>query len=570
MNFNDKHHMRYQDDLDRERIIYYNGQYYRIKEAYFSGGPYSMPHGLWDPFGPWRMARPIPHNLEYWTDLDYRYQNTMRDALKKVTTEHYESDLASVTFNGSLLNAPIGTKVEVLNLYTITVQFGDSKLNYSVEIDPQKVYHIDYMANGALRSVIGRVSDIDVVNGKDYRGDKTVYTVLNVDCSNDFKSNKRLIDSRDIRYIQCLTDLQTASSITKTFIGTREPDDPYYQYGAWFNPTESLYKVRNKQGEWVDVKSKPNENPEKGNYWKFNPNTFEWELNKIPEFIPDGVRECIWNFNESSERWERQLSVPRPMTTQLAKPENIPNEYWMPSKPETVAYYGKEWYFNTHFMMWTQREPKPKTAIDPTKQYYYDELTENWIIIPKVPDEQEELLDYINLLIENDWPIGVLSEIYVYGDDGNGNINWHKDVPVQPAIEFDGGIFGWVYSNNANRWFVTPRVPTYREKDNEWIWDTPNYFRIPKKTANDSRIIFNFYYNRWFYYPDLEDINNIDGTNDYPMKYESYNINRDQISKLYTQTSIMYFYTHASNNDRYLLVGDRHNWDRLARVDYTG
>ena len=557
MEFNDNHNMRYQDDLDRERIIYYNGQYYRIKEAYFSGGPYSMPHGLWDPFGPWRMARPIPHNLEYWTDLDYRYQNTMKETLKKITTEHYQSDLATVTFNDSLLNAPIGTEVEVMNLYKISVLFGDENLNYSVEIDPTKVYHIDYMSDGKLRSIIGRVFNVDVIQGKDYRGDKATYTILNVDCSNDFNSDKRLVDSRDIRYIQCLNDLQTASSITKTFIGTREPDDPYKQYGAWFNPTTSIYKVRNKKGEWIDVAGKPEENPGVGFYWKFNPDNFQWILNKIPEFKPDDIRECVWEFQETSERWERKPSVSRPRMAQLAKPEFVPNEYWMPNKPESVAYYGKEWYFNTKYMMWTQREPMPKDTLAENKQYWYDETTENWITIPKKPETE-------------------IFEPLFYGDDGNGNMGWHMQIVsmdnVTKTFEFDGGIFGWIYSDTFNRWFVTPLVPTYSEKNNSWIYEVPGYYDLPKESREGFKNIFSYYYNRWFYYPIMEDINSIDNTADNAMMYDSYRIDKHKTANIYTETSIMYFYRYSAytNNDRCVLVGDRHNWDRLTRVDYVG
>lgn len=564
MDIYDKHHRRYIDDLDRERILYYNGQYYRIKEAYFSGGPYAMPHGLWDPFGPWRMARPIPHNLEYWTDLDYRYQNTVCNTLKKVGTHFH---IGEAEINKDLLCVPLGTKINIKNIYSVTILFGDTNLNYTIDIDPDKVYHIDYMENAVLQSVIGRVVDCDLYKAKDYRGEDAPYTMLKLDCSRDFEHDIRNIDSRDIRYINCLSDIQKSSSITKTFIGVREPDDPYGEFGAWYNPSESKYYLKTEEG-WKDITSKPEEDPGEDKYWHWNSNKFEWEVKEIPACEDDNGREYVWIFNESTERWERQLHVPKPLVSPLPKPSNIYSDSWMYSKPNDVAEYGQEWYFNTILMEWDKRDSKPKEDPGEDKEWYFNEGTDSWITIPARGDRQV-FNGTLDDLANNTY------KTWVYSSMGD-QIGWFEE-EVEPPLDtetFDEELYTWIYNPKTNDWYVTPKVYTYNPDKNEWTLEKPAFYEEVTTTREGYKAIYNYYYNLWFEYPIQDNINEIikSKIDEKDMIYDVYTAEVNRTGKLVDHRVVLYFMNRWYNhNDRHILVGNRHNWDKIAYWNtYTG
>ena len=264
---------RYIDDLDRERLIYYQGQYYKMKESLFSHAyDTSVMRLLLDPLGSWRLNRPDPIPMEYWKDLDYKYQSTMRECLNKFGTHFHYNDYE---MDVSLLTVPIGTKIDVKITPTITILFGKSDLNYSVDIEKDKVYKIDYLEDATISSILGKVINCNVVDTFDYRGAKTKHTILCVDCSEDFGSDIRYIDSRNIRFIMSLSDLQKSMSVTRSYIGIEEPDDKHGEFGGWYNPETGEYKVY-KDGEWITVPKKPDEEPEEGKKWNYNSNKMEW------------------------------------------------------------------------------------------------------------------------------------------------------------------------------------------------------------------------------------------------------------------------------------------------------
>ena len=263
---------RYIDDLDRERLIYYQGQYYKIRESLFSNAyDTSVLRIMLDPLGPWRIARPHPVSMDYWKDLDFRYQNTMRQCLEKFST-HYHYNEYSV--NMDLLTVPIGTSIEVKYTPTITILFGDKSLNYSIDIDKDKVYKIDYVEDATLKSILGKVIECNIVDGYDYRGAKTKYVVICIDSSGDFKSNVVYIDSRNIRFISSLSDIQKSMDVTRSYVGVEEPVK-HGEFGGWYNPETGEYKI-SKDSEWIVVPKKPDEDPEEGKKWSYDSEKMEW------------------------------------------------------------------------------------------------------------------------------------------------------------------------------------------------------------------------------------------------------------------------------------------------------
>lgn len=485
---------RYRDDLDRERLLYYNGQYYRIKEAYYSGGPYSVPHMLWDPYGPWRFARPIPHDLDYWTDLDYRYQNTVYAKLKEITTHFHHS---AITPNIDLLTAPLGASVNVKYTPIITIAFGDSSLNYSVEIDKDKVYRIDYLSNAVLTSIVGRVKVANITSGTDYRGNKMDYVILAIDCSTDFGSDVRTIDSRDIRYIKCLNDIQESLEINRSYIGTVEPDGTHGGFvNFWYNPSTNEYKVRQEDGSWKVISEKPTEKPDSGKYYRFNYDTMSWDMVDIPE-IGDSIKNRIYVFDRDQGIWiiqpkeEKPLAPIIPALTKDQLPENVK---FMPSKPDTVARYGKECYFNHVANEWKERERYSGNKPIFMTGTLYDEGTEVAIF-----NHEEEV-----------WITATTPKLDFEAYENFSKIAYYKDgdfVIEDPdynyyTAKYDSHLYSIILNTDNNQTYITPRV--YGYKDNHWILEDTNQFMSiddDYKPMEGYCWKFSYYFNRWIQYP---------------------------------------------------------------------
>ena len=267
---------RYYDDRERSHLLYFRGQYYRMQQMQYQPR-YDFFNFLMDTFGPWRLPHRIPKTMDYWKDLDYRYRDTVRRYLDSSGTHFHAGHLNT---QPDLSMSPIGTSVELRFSPAITILFGDKANNYTVEINKDKIYHIDYMHNAELVSILGKVTGMRTIEGGDYRGIGTTYVILNVDCSNDFDSNIASIDSRDIRFIMSMEDLQQSTSITRTYIGVTEPEDIHGEFGAWFNPETGEYQLYTTEG-WKAIPVKPTEEPEEGKQWVYNDKEVKWEQQNI-------------------------------------------------------------------------------------------------------------------------------------------------------------------------------------------------------------------------------------------------------------------------------------------------
>lgn len=267
---------RYYDDRVGDTLLYFQGQYYKMQQMQYSPR-YDFFNFLMDTFGPWRLPTRIPKTMDYWRDLDYRYRDTMRRYLNSTGTHFHTGE---ITTQVDMSLSPIGTKVEINWNPIVTVMFGDTKHNYSVEIHRDEVYHIDYMHNATLESVLGKVIGSRNIEGNDYRGASSNYVILNIDCSEDFNSNIVSIDTRDIRFIMAMKDLQQSTSITRTHIGIEEPDSKHGEFGAWFNPATGEYKILTTDG-WKVIPVKPTEEPEEGKQWVYNDKDVVWEQQDI-------------------------------------------------------------------------------------------------------------------------------------------------------------------------------------------------------------------------------------------------------------------------------------------------
>ena len=456
MNNSDKG--RYRDDLERERLIYANGEYYRVRENWFSGGPYAVPRMFFDPYGPWRMARPVRHPLHYWEDLEFKYQGRLRDDLR-LYYKHYIKDGEDGDLS-MLSTTPLGANVTAKMTPIIEIAFGDSSLNYKVEVEDGKVYRIDYMKDATLSTVIGRIASCDLANGYDYRGKETQYVVIKVDCSMDFESDVRLIDSRTIRYIKSLEELQTATSVTRTFVSTVEPEDTHGEYGGWYNPKTNEYFVKNNSGGWVPIPTKPSEEPEEGKYWSYNSDNVQWEQKEIPPKPEDFTPNTVWTFDFDEEKWKEDNIAPKE-PIEPSDGEDISEEYkdrFVPAEPSDPPGYGKEWYWHFNDKRWKKRDIMPDDGI----RYIYNQTYNVWEPGTYVVNESTE----IKTTIENYITINNLN-YYVWYNVEDGNYK------ISPNVS--------TYNPETNTWEVKPsekyNIPTEEPKDG-YEWTYSSYFNL--------------------------------------------------------------------------------------------
>ena len=82
------------------------------------------------------------------------------------------------------------------------------------------------------------------------------------------------IDSRNIRFISSLSDIQKSMDVTRSYVGVEEPVK-HGEFGGWYNPETGEYKI-SKDGEWIVVPKKPDEDPEEGKKWSYDSEKMEW------------------------------------------------------------------------------------------------------------------------------------------------------------------------------------------------------------------------------------------------------------------------------------------------------
>lgn len=500
--------IRYYDDLARERLIYFNGEYYKMREEFLLGTPYTVPRFQWDPYGPWRMARPVQHPMRYWTDLDYRYQHRVREAVTRFK-QHYVKDGYDTQIDG-LMIAPLGATVQVKHIPAITINFGDKNFNYSVEVTTDKVYRIDYLSDGTLYTIIGKISDSKTLAGVDYRGKDIYYVLLTVDCSSDFGSNLRYVDSRDIRYICALSDLQTNTSVTNTYIGLEEPDSD--EYGGWYNPLTREYKLFH-NGKWYTMPEKPTDAPE-GKFYSYDVDKMEWILKDIPPIPSMYHRGQIWTFNDVQGYWELEYVAPRP-TTGLVYPE-LTNEaliedYYIP--PCNISDYDisndEEAYWNLYYKVWKTRQIQPEPPGEGLV-YEFDHKEECWVGVR--PNE---------LIV------------------GEGQIEWYDfntrqwifGTPVEPNVNEFPDYYAWVYYTEGRMVYMRKEL-TYNEKDNTWSLEATKIFDKPKESCKEG-YFWRYYpsYNQWFQTP-ISDV-----SRNLPMNINGEVANRDYEYPIYRNTN---------------------------------
>lgn len=293
---------RYKSDLERERIIYANGQYWRIKEEMFSGGPFAVPTYIWDPYGPWRMASPWRMPAHYWNDLNLKHSKKQREILNQFM--HKAEPRGEQEPMEDLMAVPIGTYVEdIKQIIYLTIGFGDKKLNYTVPIVRDEIYRIDYYEDATLKSIVGKVRIITIHSGKDYRGKPEIYCILQVDTSDTFDAYMHIINTKDIRYIKDVKEMANESLIiNRCYVGPEEPENAE-EYGMWVDPAAGIIRIRI-NSEWTIVNTiKPEETPEEGMYWKFNYKTCQWNQKEIPDKPTSIDPKIDFEFNEHDGKW---------------------------------------------------------------------------------------------------------------------------------------------------------------------------------------------------------------------------------------------------------------------------
>lgn len=500
-----RHHVRYYDDMTRERLIYYNGEYYKMREEFLSGGPYTVPRLIWDPYGPWRMARPVQHPMRYWTDLDYRYQHRVKEAVTKFRN-HYVKDGHDNQIDG-LMIAPLGSYVTVKQVPQITIKFGDSNFNYTVEVDSNKVYRLDYLADGTLSTVIGKITDSKTYLGTDYRGKDTYYVILTIDCSSDFGSDIRYVDSRDIRYICPLSDLQSNVSITNTYIGVDEPDSE--EYGGWYNPiTQEYYILR--QDEWVKMPNKPSDAPE-GKYYRYDIENMEWVLDDVPPMPSTYRRNQIWVFDEERGYWESTYVMPKPKNPPSI---SLTNEYLLDRYigpcmlDESKVNSDTEIYYNVVDNAWDYRSIQPESPNIEHLVYLFDHGHREWVGVHQntktLAEDQIAFYDFKTM----EW-------IIVDKND-------HPEVVESPDF------FSWVLYPERGVYFYMDKKYTYNIKENTWSLESDNIFNKPDTPCKEGYYWkYYSYYNTWFQTP----INN--ASRKLPLNINGEIINRDYEYPIY-------------------------------------
>ena len=460
---------RYRDDLERERLIYSNGEYFRVREAWFTGGPFDPPR-FWHPpyttFRPFWMAGPRRvHPLHYWTDLDYRYQGRMKNELVRYF-KHYENDPnGGVPGIPGYATLPLGSKVTTKVIPIIEIAFGDSQFNYQVAIEEGGIYRIDYMENATLTSIIGRIANFEVSEGYDYRGAKIEYTVLKVDCSSEFGADIKLVDSRNIRYIKNVEELVSATALPMVFVGTNEPDPA--DYSGWYNPMTSEFKVyKNKDDGWVKFDTKPEEEPEAGKYWWYNQEENEWIQKDIPDFNPQFKEpNSVWVFDTSEEKWKMQPIAIKPDYTIPIK-EDLPEEYqdrYIPTKPHDLIDSSKEYYYNLNSDIWKTRDKKP----DNMKYGYFNHVSEAWCE-----------------LTEEEW------------NDEVSEDTESAEVKANIESNIDIGKFYVLLNEENHKYRIHPRIMTFDEVENRWYLDTDKSIDIPE--LGEAKEGYSWLYNSWY------------------------------------------------------------------------
>ena len=501
-----RHGIRYYDDLARERLIYFNGEYYKMREEFLGGTPYTVPRFHWDPYGPWRMARPVHHPMRYWTDLDYRYQHRVREAVTKFR-QHYVKDGFDTQIDG-LMIAPLGASVHVKQIPVITINFGDRNFNYSVEIDNEKVYRIDYLANGTLSTVIGKLTDTKTLPGTDYRGKDIYYVILTIDCSSDFGSNLRYIDSRDIRYICALSDLQTNTSVTNTYIGIDEPDSD--EYGGWYNPLTREYKLLHND-EWYTMPEKPSDVPE-DKYYSYDIDKMEWVLKDIPPMPSTYHRGQIWTFNDVQGYWELAYVAPRPGDPQYPEITNEELiEKYIPNCP--VSDYDisndEEAYWNMYNNAWQVRQKQPESPGEDLV-YVFDHEEICWVGVRP-----------------NELTVGE-GQVEWYDFDSK---QWYVGTPVEPGLNEFPEFYAWVYCDYGKMVYMK-KVPTYNEVDNTWSLEATKIFDKPKEECKEGYIWrYMPSYNQWFQIPESDIVRKL------PMNINGEIANRDYEYPIYRNSN---------------------------------
>ena len=511
-----RHNIRYYDDLTRERLIYYNGEYYKMREEFFAGTPFTVPRMIWDPYGPWRMARPVQHPMRYWTDLDYRHQHRVREAVTKFR-EHYMRDGYDAQIDG-LMIAPLGATVQVKQIPIITISFGDPNFNYSVEIDSSKVYRIDYLADGKLSTVIGKLTDTRILPGTDYRGKDIYYVILTIDCSSDFGSDIRTIDSRDVRYICALSDLQTNVSVTNTYIGVDEPDGE--EYGGWYNPINKEYHIL-QANEWKLLPEKPTDAPI-GKYYAYDIEKAEWVLKDIPPMPSTYRRDQIWVFDEVHGYWTSANICPRPVQ-EIEYPEltreSIKVMYAEPCTLDGSQITNEnEMYYNTYYKTWYIREVQPKSpnpeyltyvfdhqhrewvgvhsntkAVAEDQIAFYDFDVMDWLIVTDVKPDDVEYPEYYAWVFYPE--IGehlYMRKKLTYNIDENTWTLEPDEIFNRPKIECKEGYF-WKYYSSYNKWFQTPISDVSRKLPMNINGEVANRdYEYPVYGSNNSALIIDY------------------------------------------------------------------------------
>ena len=390
-----------QDPADMNRLLYQNGEYYRIKESYVAGGnPYAVPPFRFDPYNPWRFKHPEPAPLHYYEDLDLKYHAIMKEKIQQFYT-HYIPDNQT-----AIVNIPISTSVDIKPIVDITINFAASDMNYNVTLEQDKVYRIDYVKDATLITAIGRLKQAKVASGIDYSGSKTKYAVIYLDCSSDFSNDSRVIDSRSIRYVKSLSDMQTNTIITRTWVGVTEPDTA--EYGGWFNTAIGkylMYDYTNKK--WVDAPDKPTEKPPAGQQWVYDQINKKWILTNVPDDIPAKPTDALsadkmYVFDETKNEWTTAFAYAIQPCPSDTLPEGKQYVYsitqnkwiikfihgWMPYLPTTDAGDGKIWVYDEVARTWgaiskTEVPAMPTDAVA-NKTYIYSVIQMKWILVDTI------------------------------------------------------------------------------------------------------------------------------------------------------------------------------------------
>ena len=464
---------RYRDDLERERLIYSNGEYFRVREAWFTGGPFGIPR-YWHPpfttFRPFWMAGPRRvHPLHYWTDLDYRYQGRMKEELVRYF-KHYENDPSGgVVGMPGYATLPIGSKVTTKFTPIIEIAFGDSQFNYQVAVEEGAIYRIDYMENATLCNIIGKISGFQTNEGYDYRGAKIEYVVLKIDCSSEFGADIRLVDSRNIRYIKNVEELVSSTALPMVYVGTTEPDGN--DYSGWYNPMTNEFKISTKDG-WSKLNTKPEEEPEAGKYWWYDAENNEWIQKDIPEFNPPYKEpNTVWQFDPSVEKWILQPIAEKPVfNTDIDDLPVTLKDRFIPNRPLTAIGKNQEHYYNLNFKEWDVRDKKPESM----EYAYFNHVSKQWCELTK-----EEWLNDHNV-------------------ESSGETMSNED--IESMIDTNR-YFVFEYGEDL-KYHIMLKIPTYDEYENKWILDIDKSIRVPElpEPKQGYSWFYNYYYNTWGQY----------------------------------------------------------------------